>query len=108
MPSNDLTTVFFITAVQSNRRVESRCWGWYRTKEEAWDDLKVNTGLFLESGSYNYVVIEELGSGIMACVDSPSDPVWIKASYDRTTGTYVLAIVPEPEFAYGVVGWSIG
>jgi len=104
----DLKTIFLVTAVCSNREGGNRCWGWYPSKDDAWTDLEANTDMFCESGTFDYLVIEECGPGIMALVDAPSEPIWVRAFFEADTHKYSLLAVKRPEFAEGVVCWGMG
>src|ERR1700743_1339406 len=107
MPES-LKTIFLITAVCSVPGRNSRCWGGYPTKEDAWIDLVANTDMFCESGSFDYIVIEECGPGIMALVDAPSPPIWVRAFYNPANHKYDLLAVSQPEFANGIICWGMG
>jgi hypothetical protein len=70
--------MFFITAIERTTSLKeignSRCFGYYPTKEEAIEAVKANAGN-LQDHEYHYLVIEEIPKGIHPCA---KEVAWFK------------------------------
>ena len=83
---------------------DSRCWGFYSNKKKAIKAVEENWTDMNEAGYYPYAVIEEIAEGLLQIYTS-SKALWFKACYDNGYCEYKKC--ETPEFAKGIVGWTI-
>lgn len=94
--------IWTVTVVRNADSFTPRCWGWFRSLEQAVDAVMTEpTWLLFEEGYYQYVVIEDYAPGICT---HPTGEWW--AQYTHETKTVVP--IPKPLWSEKVVNWGIG
>lgn len=102
------TPVYPLTVVQLNKQgkvAHQRSWAVFTSFEEAEKALREEPDLYLESGSYTHVVIEELP---LDALSISTNVHWLHAAYDEAKDSYTIAACECPEDAKQVVNWAIG
>jgi len=85
-------------------RFDSRCWGWFPTKEEAIIAAEGNYGDMCEADSYTHIVIERHWPGILTQTELVG---WWK--FDRPIpGQLRVVACTTPESMSHVVGFGMG
>lgn len=110
-----MNTIYTVSTVSDNaytRSKWSRTWGWYSSKELAEEEFRKCPDLLLESGTYQYILIEEVPMGIGGIWDS-SNRWWYSATYlgetEESIDTYTIEAMSEvPECYKNVVAFSMG
>ena len=62
-----MNSVYFVTTIRVINDVSPlnvRTWGWFSTKEKAFEILDKNKGDLIEAGWYHYAVVEEYDEGL--------------------------------------------
>ena len=85
----------------------SRAWGWYRSKEEAENEIRAhNNDLIFESGTYRYALIEEVPYGMMGGLDTRKE-WWFQADHDGNDH-YTITEIPKPAEYDGTICFGMG
>ena len=105
--SNKIYTVTTVCNTRShpvwgNNQIDTRCWGYYLTLEEAASVAESDKCGLNEAGYWPWIVIEALQPGIGSVADC--EEYWYLYSDENR------AFVPclKPEWAQNVIGWGIG
>lgn len=86
--------------------LSNRAWVAFPTAEEAIKDLHKYPDFYLESGYYNYLLIEKHVMG--SIMPDEKSNIWYSASFDPKTGTYSLAKCECPKQLEHTVNWGLG
>jgi hypothetical protein len=102
-----ISAIYTVTAL--NTAADTRCWGWYPTKEEAVAAISgEGADLFFESNTYTHAVIEKVPPGIMAGILPEAEAWWFKAEEDPDGNYTITALDEAPEWAKGVLCFGMG
>lgn len=100
-------TIFTVTAMggrneeTSGAWMRDRVWGWYSTWEAAHAAVIANMGDMNEAGYYDIILIEEVSEGIIAM---GRNTWWYKYNEEKD----IYESMEDPEWADGIVNWSMG
>lgn len=105
MKSNELfyfITVFYLEE-NSNTYKRTRCWGFFKSEEEAEEVVKSNLTDIYENGYYNTAVIEPVRVGICG---HQRKTRWFTAQYDGNSGDrFFVEEIPTPERFKNILGF---
>lgn len=89
--------MYFLGTVRLNG--ETRCVGYFETKEQAEYILYNNVADIYEKGYYPLAIIEHIPAGLYQYDDKPSWYQWVNDKYEMCS---------TPRFAKDVIGFCIG
>lgn len=96
--------IYTVSSVVVGDRYESRCWGWFPTKEEAIIAAEGNHGDMYEAGSYTHVVIEKRHPGALGHCELVG---WWKFDLSLPGKLRVVSCA-TPESMKNVIGFGMG
>lgn len=112
-----MNTIYTVTSLNEDTTRGSRTWGWYPSKEEAEEDFRKCPDLCFESGTFKYLLIEEVPMGIGGTWGD-SKRWWYSSVYHGSTyleeeqasmDTYTITAMDEaPEVFKNIVAFSMG
>ena len=98
-------SIFTITTV--SKTCITRCWGFAFSYQDAINEMRRNAALIYECGEGEYVVIEEIQSGIYSNGDCNNKEYWYQLiSLDVPIDTYIS--IDKPVFAEQLVKFAMG
>lgn len=107
-----MTSIFTITALtDAPWGSPKRTWGWYPTFKEAEAHVLKGDDCLLESGTYDFLMIEEVPVGAFTLCENRW---WYKADCIRWTENghpmfdYKITPVPCPKWAESIANFSMG
>jgi len=92
------------TVASTSERHDTRCWGWYPKKEDAFAAVKMNAGDMHEC-SYTHVVIEEVPSGIIPMSKAIQ---WFRYKPNKVYSEGRWVRCKPPKFAECTINFSLG
>lgn len=95
---NENTQIFFVTALSSNSKIASRCFGFFWNEERALNAIRNNEGGMQES-LFDYLVLEKGGAGIHPDLEKVSWYEWLDAGWVK---------IDEPEEFESTVNFALG
>lgn len=98
-------TVTVMKRDESRQIDRQRTWGWYSKFEDAQDAVLSNATDMFECNYYNIALIEEVPEGILALAEKRW---WFKATYNGEEFNPAVAAIEPPEWAEGIVNYSMG
>jgi hypothetical protein len=103
--------IFTITALVEGSTNGKRTWGWYPTFEQAEKHVLQGDDTLLESGTFDYLMIEEVPVGAFTICERQW---WYKADCHRweenghPTFDYTVIACPCPKWAKNITNFSMG
>lgn len=97
---------YFIASVRDDENHDSRCWGFFTSKDKAIQAVTENWTDMNEAGYYKYAVIEPHYEGLINPIIG--EDIWFVAKYDKEKKMCLgYEQCEKPKFAEGFSGWTI-
>lgn len=106
LPGKEGEVIYTVTSTsdRTSGHHETRCWGWYPKKEDAFAAVKMNAGDMHET-TFQYVVIEEVPSGVVPFSKAIQ---WFRYKPNKVYSKGRWVRCKTPKWAQSTINFSIG